>query len=181
ADPHRPTATAAPRHAQRDAYVESPRDVAAPQTCRQGPTGSAGPVFYGGATACSVASSGPSSVKRGGTVSGSTDICVPYGGGQSILGYDHGQEHEVIVTNADGELVYRFSDTVRFAQGAHRRTIGDGRCLAWTGTWDTTYTNGTLVPSGRYEVTLSLRPDSIGGRRTSAGEGGSMGFSVDVQ
>jgi hypothetical protein len=155
--------------------------VAAPQTCRQSPTGSAGPVFYGGATACSVASSGPSSVKRGGKVNGSTDICVPHGANATTVGYNRGQEHELIVTNDEGELVYRFSDTVRFVQGAHRRTIGDGRCLEWTGTWDTSYTNGTLVPRGRYQVTLSLRPDTIGGRRVGAGEGSSMSFSVDVQ
>jgi hypothetical protein len=70
---------------------------------------------------------------------------------------------------------------VRFVQGAHRRTVDAGRCLEWTGTWDTTYTNGTLVPRGRYEVTLSLRPDTIGGRRATSGEGGSTSFTVDVQ
>jgi hypothetical protein len=176
--PARSTPTPVPR--RRHGYVEAPDDVAAPATCQQKPSGSAGPVFYGGATACSNGSSGPSQVKRGGTVTGTADICVAHGGKAVQLGYDGGQEHQVLVTNSSGEPAYRFSATVTFTQGAHSRTVDDGRCLQWTGTWDTRTTTGTLVPPGRYQVTISLLPNTVDGQRNDPNTAGSTGFSVDV-
>lgn len=176
-----PTAVPTAVARQRDSYRETPEDVPAPDTCRQGPTGSAGPVQYGGVSGCSTGSGGPSSVRRGGQVSGTADICVPYGGGPASLGYSAGREHDVVVSNAAGDVVYRFSDTVTFIEGAHRKNVGDGRCLEWTGTWDTRTTAGVPVPPGRYDVKIILWPSTVNGQRVQPGEAGSSGFSVTVQ
>ena len=173
-------APAAGAPADRDAYTESPAERAAPATCRQPPTGSAGPVFYGGGSACVSASSSDSTVKRGGRVTGSIDICEPHGAGGARLGYDSGQEHEVTVTRGD-RVVYRFSDTVRYEQGAHERVLGDGQCLVWTGVWDTTLADGSLAPAGSYRVRVSVRPDSIDGERTRPEHAGAVEFSVTVE
>ena len=166
---------------ERDGFTESPAERAAPATCRQPPTGSAGPVFYGGGSACVSGETSDSRVKRGGRVSGSIDICEPHGAGGARLGYDGGQEHEVTVTRADGRVVYRFSDTVRYEQGEHVRVLGDGRCLVWTGAWDTTLADGSLAPAGSYQVRVSVRPDTIDGRRTTPEQTGAVEFSVYVE
>lgn len=178
-----PSPTAVPTAAapHRDSYRETPKDAAAPETCRQAPTGWAGPVSYGGGAGCSSASGGPSTVRRGGTVSGTADICVPHGDSPAALGYAGGREHDVVVSNAAGDVVYRFSDTVTFPEGAHHRTVGDGRCLEWTGVWDTRSTSGALVPAGRYDVKIVLLPSTVNGQHVEPGTAGSSGFSVDVQ
>jgi hypothetical protein len=97
------------------------------------------------------------------------------------LGWKNGQEHEVVVDDEAGNVVYRFSDTVRFGAAAHRRTISDGRCLEWTGSWNTRTSAGALVPRGRYEVHILVAPTTVNGRRTAPGEATTGGFSVDVQ
>jgi hypothetical protein len=165
----------------RSAYTEAPKEVAAPATCRQPPSGQTGPIVYGGVTGCTSADGGPNQVKRGGRVSGTIDFCNAYGAQPASVTYNGGQEHEVLVTDGDGEVVYRFSSTVDFTQGAHRRTVGEGRCLVWTGVWDTRTTAGDLVPSGSYQVTISHRPSTINGYKVGPGEGGSVGFSVYVE
>jgi hypothetical protein len=165
----------------RPMYTESPHDVPAPQECRSVPSASAGPVFTGGPSGCSVSSSDDSTVARGGTVSGTVGVCVSYGGAAMQLGWRSGQEHEVVVDDAAGNVVYRFSSTVRFDSIAHRRTIADGRCLEWTGSWNTRDTAGALVPRGRYDVHIIVAPSTVNGHRTGPGEESAGGFSVDVQ
>lgn len=178
ATPPAETASPGPDH---ETYSEAPREEAAPLDCRQPPSGQAGPVIYGGGTACAVSrSSSSTEVKRGGSVYDDVDMCNAYGTGDLTLGYDSGREHEVTVYDSDGNLVYRFSQAVTYAQGAHQRTLHDGTCLIWRGTWDTTTQNGELAPAGVYRVRIVVRADSVNGRRTAPEEGGETEFSVSV-
>jgi hypothetical protein len=173
-----PTTSPARRAPGRADFRENPQDQAAPQFCRQPPSGHVGPVYSGGGSACAVSSGGASSVERGETVTATISYCVSHGGAPVVLGYRTGQEHEVVVADSRGAGVFRFSDTVRYVQGAHRRTVGDGRCLQWTAKWDTRYSDGRLVPAGSYTMTVSLAPDTVNGE--AGGGGGSTTFSVDV-
>jgi hypothetical protein len=174
----RPSPSPSRRAPGRPDFREAPREVAAPQVCRQPPSGQVGPVYSGSGSSCSVSSSGQSSVSRGATVTASIDECVAYGAAQQVLGYRTGQEHEVLVTDSRGAVVFRFSDTVHYTEGAHRRTLGEGRCLEWVGRWDTRYSDGRLVPAGHYSVTLSTTPDTVNGQSRPAGS--STTFGVDV-
>ena len=164
----------------RRTFEEQPQERAAPATCRQPPGGSTGPVLYGGATACTSSETGASTVKRGGQVKATIDLCVAHGAPPAVIGYDDGQEHEVTVFRGD-DVVYRFSDTVVYTQGAHERRIGDGRCLIWTGIWDTTLSDGSLAPPGGYRVRVSAAPDVVNGRRMAADQGSSVEFTVTVE
>jgi hypothetical protein len=155
---------AAPASRERDAYVEEPRDTAAPADCRQYRYPDAGPVAGGDGVSCSSrASSGQSTVASGGSVSASVDICVPHGGDRLRVGFAGGQEHEVTVFGQSRERVYRFSDTVTYPQGAHERIVEDGRCLAWTGVWDVTLADGSDAPPGDYLVRVAAVMDTFNG------------------
>jgi hypothetical protein len=68
-----------------------------------------------------------------------------------------------------------------YGQGAHERQLGDGRCLAWTGVWDTALADGSLAPEGSYRVRVSTRADSIDGRRTAPEETSAVEFTVAVE
>lgn len=168
--------------ATRESFTESPREEPAPLECRQPPSGQAGPIIYGGASACTVARSGPDpQVRRGSQVSIEIDMCNAHGSGDATLGYDTGREHEVTVYDGDGDLIYRFSRAVDYTQGAHRRTLHDGSCLVWRATWDTTRTDGELAAPGSYRVRVGVRADSVNGRRTTPGEGGYLEFPVNLE
>jgi hypothetical protein len=69
---------------------------------------------------------------------------------------------------------------VRYPQGAHERPLGDGRCLVWTGVWETRTTDGRLVPAGSYRVRVSAYLDTVNGKRTQQ-TGGAVEFTVTVQ
>jgi hypothetical protein len=176
-----PSPSAVDRVRAREDYVEQPQEVAAPATCWEPPDGSAGPVVYGGVTACGNGTAAETSARRGGSVSATTDLCKAYGSDPAVLGWDTGREHEVVVTTSSGTEVYRFSAAYAFPQGAHERTLEPGRCLNWTGVWDTRYTDGRLVPAGSYRMTLYVGSDTVDGDRRPPGSNGSLAFTVTVE
>lgn len=167
--------------AARDPYTEQPKESASVGCAPQPPSGQVGPVFTGGASACSTGSAGASEVPQGGQVSGTYGYCVATGSQPVVLGYATGQEHEVTVfDDSTDELVHRFSETVEYPQGAHERSIAAGRCLSWTGTWDTTGRDGQPAPPGSYRVRIAAVPSTAGGQPVEPGDGGHLEFTVTV-
>lgn len=176
ADPGQPGAV--PVRDERDDYVEDPADTAAPVNCAQPPDGQFGPVFTGGASACGYASGG-GSVRQGGQARVVLGACQSRGGRSVTFGYAGGQEHDVVVTR-DGREVFRFSPTVRYTQGAHERTIAAGRCLAWSGVWQTELQDGSPAPAGRYEMSVVTTIATVDGEQLAEEFQGQATASVDV-
>lgn len=108
----------------------------------------------------------------GGTAPGSTlepgeqatavlGYCLPRdAAGAYVFSFRGGQEKDVVVTPADGgEELFRFSTTVRYVDGAHERRLRPGQCLAWTGRWQLTASDGSPVPPGDYVLSMTVRAD----------------------
>ena len=154
-------APAGPAEPQPEPYVEEPVEYAAPQECRN-QSSQVGPISQASGGSCGSYSTDERRTRRGGQVTVGIFLCTPYGERPATIGYATGQEHEVLVLQGS-RVVYRFSATVAYPQGKHERTLGEGRCLRWTGTWDTTYTDGGDVPAGSYEMRVSTEHDTVNG------------------
>lgn len=70
--------------------------------------------------------------------------------------FQGGQETEVLVTK-EGREVYRFSDTVRYLDGAHQRRERPGHCLEYANAWNGRLTDGRPAPAGTYDVVFTVR------------------------
>ena len=163
------------------AFTESPREVAAPVSCRSVPDDS-GASFDGGGLCTEAYGLGDGRYASGAEVAAVFAVCVSHRAGEVELGFASGQEHEVVVragTDAKGPVVYRFSQAVTYPQGAHSRTLAPGRCLQWRGAWDQTI-DGELAPPGRYTVQVSAVPSAIDGRPLEPGAAGSITVDAHV-
>lgn len=161
----------------RQAYLEQPRDVAAPMACQAAPSQ---PVITAGSS-CPGRTTTTSRAVQGGQASAVLSYCVNYGEDDYVLRYDSGREHEVRVYRGEGgPLLYTFSETVRYEQGAHARRIPGGRCLEWTAVWDITLADGSDAPAGEYWMMATLEPDGVNDWPEGGDYGGGVGFRVTV-
>jgi hypothetical protein len=156
----------------RPAYTESPTSSVS-TTC----TGvAANPDTY---AFCGNPSGPPATLRSGEQAEVSYRFCKAADAHVSLeLGYATGQEQELVVSRG-GVEVWRFSDTVRYAQGAHTRTLTTGNCLLWGLSWPGATPAGDPVPPGHYTLSYSFTPRTLDG-----GDPGSFAeprtYEVDV-
>lgn len=65
--------------------------------------------------------------------------------------YGDAQRYDFEVSRG-GELVWRWSDGMAFAQVVGEEEWGPGKCKTWTESWDGMDGSGTPVPTGTYEA-----------------------------
>lgn len=113
-----------------------------------------------GGAPCAYETSSGRTAKRGEQVTVSYGQCsrAPV---VTVFTFGGGQEKEVVVTAVDGQEVFRFSETVRYPQGAHERRLRPGSCIEWTGRWDLVTTRGEPVPAGTYRMTTTVSADRV--------------------
>ena len=147
-----PPPTTAPAR-EPGAYREDTDEAAAGSgDCRPGAAGGDVVCAYTGGT------SDGAVLSRGDAAVLVLGFCLPRDAGSDrTVSFPAGQEKDVVVRDAAGEVVFRFSETVRFVEGAHDRVLRRGRCVEWSGQWDLATTDGAPVPGGTYEVALEVR------------------------
>ncbi|WP_407272403.1 BsuPI-related putative proteinase inhibitor [Radiobacillus sp. PE A8.2] len=72
------------------------------------------------------------------------------------LGMSGGQQFEIVVTDASGQEIYRFSEGKAFIESFVYKEIPAGKSLEWTEEW-----NDTEIADGEYEATITLLPVQI--------------------
>jgi hypothetical protein len=158
--------------AVREPFVEEPREHAAPATCQGAPDG------LGASTSCGGNSTANS---RGSRATARLSYCVPFQQSPIDLHYDGGREHEVKVYRGEGgPLLYTFSQTVSYTQGAHTRRVQPGRCLEWTGEWDGSLMDGSRAAPGEYWIMVTLEPDQVNDWPRGEAQGGGIGFGFTL-
>lgn len=106
-------------------------------------------------------------VPRGLPVDVEFDMCDPYGEPRPLdFGYTSGQEQELVASRGSTP-VWRFSDSVRFTQGPHTRSIPIGQCVTWHISWPTVDDQGASLPPGDYALTYHLTMDTWNGSTTT--------------
>ncbi|NGP44542.1 hypothetical protein G4V62_06065 [Bacillaceae bacterium SIJ1] len=73
-----------------------------------------------------------------------------------------GEIVQVIVTNENGDVVYKSSDDEAFTQAQEETTIAAENDVRWTPYWDLT-SEGERVPGGTYEMQATLMADTANG------------------
>lgn len=122
------------------------------------------------AGACAYSTDNGPVVRRGTAVTLASGQCNGPGDGATVYEFRGGQETELVVQR-DGREVFRFSSTVRYAEGAHERHLRGGRCLEFRQAWRGVTTAGDPVPAGEYRLVLSVLPSGL---RYDFGDGTSM-------
>ena len=84
------------------------------------------------------------------------------------LTFASGQIYEVVVTDRNGQEVYRYSDKTMFAQVIGAKTFAAGEFLSGQVLWDMKDKSGQLLPPGRYNVQISFIPMESGGPDNSS-------------
>lgn len=67
-----------------------------------------------------------------------------------------GQQFEIIITNEDGEEVYRFSDGKFFTLALLYKTLNPGESLKWQDEWNMTNKDGEKLTSGNYKAEIKI-------------------------
>jgi hypothetical protein len=147
-------APSAPAVAVLPAFREdTDEDAAGTATCTPGPVAADG-------SPCSYETSSDRTARRGQQVTASYGQCSR-AEVATVFVFGGGQEKEVVVTDADGQEVFRFSATVRYAEGAHERRLRPGTCIEWTGRWDLVTSDGQPVPAGSYRMKTTVSADRV--------------------
>jgi len=76
------------------------------------------------------------------------------------LQFGSGQQYEIVITNEEGQEVYRYSDDKFFTMALIFKTINPGESLKWQDVWDMTDKEGNKLTSGKYkaEIKIMARP-----------------------
>lgn len=72
------------------------------------------------------------------------------------LMFGSGQQFELIITNEDGEEVYKFSDGRAFTMALVYRTLAPGESFKWQDEWDMTNKDGEKLTSGDYKAEVKI-------------------------
>ena len=72
------------------------------------------------------------------------------------LMFGSGQQFELIITNEDGDEVYRFSDGKFFTMALVYKTLNPGDSFKWQDEWDMTNKDGEKVNSGNYKAEIKI-------------------------
>ncbi|WP_017185447.1 BsuPI-related putative proteinase inhibitor [Alkalibacillus haloalkaliphilus] len=78
------------------------------------------------------------------------------------LSFSSGQKFEIVVTDPNGEEVYRFSEGMMFTQAIETSELSPGDELDFQDSWDYTK-DGVKVDSGEYEATIELMVYEVNG------------------
>ncbi len=77
------------------------------------------------------------------------------------LMFGSGQQFELVITNEEGEEVYRFSDGKSFTMAIINKTLNPGQSMKWQDEWDMTDKEGNKLSRGNYkaEITVLVIPE----------------------
>ncbi|MDQ0351750.1 hypothetical protein J2R98_001567 [Alkalibacillus filiformis] len=78
------------------------------------------------------------------------------------LSFSSGQKFEVVVTDPNGEEVYRFSEGMMFTQAIETSELSPGDEMEFQDSWDYTK-DGARVDSGEYQASVELLPYEVNG------------------
>jgi hypothetical protein len=70
--------------------------------------------------------------------------------------FSSGQQFEVVITDENGEEVYRYSDGKFFTQALIYKDIKPGQSIKWQDVWDMTNKDGELLTSGKYTAEINI-------------------------
>lgn len=76
------------------------------------------------------------------------------------LTFPSGQQYEIIVKNADGEEVYRYSKGKAFTEALVNKEVNPGEELSFTNSWNYKQ-DDKRVEAGTYDVDITLLPSQI--------------------
>lgn len=72
------------------------------------------------------------------------------------LTFSSGQQFELVITDASGNEVYRYSDGKFFTMMLVNKTINPGESLKWQDEWDMTDKDGVKLTSGTYKAEITI-------------------------
>jgi len=75
---------------------------------------------------------------------------------QVELVFPSSQKYEIVVSNSEGEEVYRYSNGRMFAQAVQQETLAPSNYMVFTERWNYMY-DGERVPKGQYTVAATLK------------------------
>ncbi|WP_456275896.1 BsuPI-related putative proteinase inhibitor [Bacillus sp. AK128] len=84
------------------------------------------------------------------------------------LTFSSGQKFEIVVRNAEGKEVYRFSKGRMFTMALETLKLDAGEKLTFEDKWDY-QTNGEKVQPGNYSVVATVIPIEVNGEKTDEG------------
>ena len=76
-----------------------------------------------------------------------------------------GQKYEIIVKDADGKEVYRYSIDKMFIQSIEEMELKPGQEKVWEEPWDYTSNDGTRLASGEYKAHIFLTASEVNGQK----------------
>lgn len=74
---------------------------------------------------------------------------------QKLL-FSSGQQFEIIVTDEEGQEVYKYSDGKMFTLALVMKDIGPGEAFKWHDEWDRTNKEGEKLTSGKYKAEIKI-------------------------
>lgn len=77
--------------------------------------------------------------------------------------FSSGQKYEIVVTDKEGEEVYRYSANKRFTQALETLTIPAKNQLSWKDQWGL-QVDGSRVPAGEYDVKIAVKVNEVNGQ-----------------
>lgn len=72
------------------------------------------------------------------------------------LMFGSGQQFEIVVTNEEGQEVYRFSEGKAFTMALIYKTLNPGEALQWQDEWDMTNKEGVKLRTGSYKAEIQI-------------------------
>ena len=76
-----------------------------------------------------------------------------------------GQKYEIIVKDADGKEVYRYSIDKMFIQSIEEMELKPGQEKVWEEPWDYTSNDGTRLAPGEYKAHIFLTASEVNGQK----------------
>jgi hypothetical protein len=72
------------------------------------------------------------------------------------LKFSSGQQFEIVITDQNGEEVYRFSDNKFFTMALLLKTVIPGEAIKWQDQWNMTNKKGEKLTSGSYKAKITI-------------------------
>ncbi|MEH7235515.1 BsuPI-related putative proteinase inhibitor [Bacillus sp. JJ1562] len=76
-----------------------------------------------------------------------------------------GQKYEIVVTDANGKEVYRYSIDKMFIQSIEEMELNPGEEKVWTEPWNYTSNDGTRLAPGEYKANIFLTASEVNGQK----------------
>jgi hypothetical protein len=72
------------------------------------------------------------------------------------LRFSSGQQFEIVITDENGEEVYRYSDGKFFTLALVYKDIKPGQSIKWQDIWDMANKEGEILTSGKYKAEINI-------------------------